>query len=132
MKKAICLVFTLLFWAGSGLAGDRDGGHGGDHDRAREALEAGEVLPLRTIIERVERDYPGQIVEVELERENGRWEYEIKVLRAGGALAKIKLDARDGSVLGVKGKTGDKKGDKKAGERAERQRRGDERWGGDH
>ena len=124
MKKAICLVLTLLLWAGSGLAGDRDGGHGGDHDRARQALEAGEVLPLRTIIERVERDYPGQIVEVELERENGRWEYEIKVLRAGGALVKIKLDARDGSVLRVKGKKG--------GEQAERQRRGDERPGGDH
>jgi uncharacterized membrane protein YkoI len=43
-------------------------GRSGDHDRARQAVEAGEVLPLRTILERVERDYPGQVVEVELER----------------------------------------------------------------
>ena len=113
MKKAICLVLTLLLWAGSGLAGDRDGGHGGDHDRARQALEAGEVLPLRTIIESVERDYPGQIVEVELEREHGRWEYEIKLLRSGGSLVKLKVDARDGSILGVKGRKDGGPGDRR-------------------
>lgn len=76
---------------------------GEGHDRARKALEAGEVLPLRTILERVERDYPGQVIDVELERERngagGRWVYEIKLLRTGGALVKLKLDARDGSVI---------------------------------
>jgi hypothetical protein len=39
------------------------------HDRARQAVEAGEILPLRTVLERVERDYPGQVLDVELERE---------------------------------------------------------------
>lgn len=77
-----------------------------DHDRARRALEAGEVLPLRTILERVERDQPGQIMEVELEHEDGGWRYEIKLLRPGGALVKLKVDARDGRVLGVKGRDG--------------------------
>lgn len=71
-----------------------------DHDRARQALEAGEILPLRSILERVERDHPGQVMEVELERrQGGRWVYEIKVLRPGGALIKLKLDARDGTLL---------------------------------
>lgn len=74
-----------------------------DHDRARQALEAGEVLPLRTILARVERDYPGQIMEVELEREGARWLYEIKLLRPGGALVKLKIDARSGAPLGIKG-----------------------------
>ena len=78
-----------------------------DHDRARQALEAGEVLPLRTILERVEREYPGQVLDVELEREheNGleRWVYRIKLLRSGGSLIKLKVDARDGSVIGRKG-----------------------------
>ena len=76
------------------------------HDRARKALEAGEVLPLRTILERVERDFPGQVIDVELEREHngagGRWVYEIKLLRTGGALVKLKVDARDGSLLNHK------------------------------
>ncbi len=77
-----------------------------DHDQARQALEAGEVLPLRNILERVEREYPGQVVDVELEREDGyggvRWVYKIKVLRSGGSLVKLKVDARDGTIIGRK------------------------------
>lgn len=75
-----------------------------DHDRAREALEAGEILPLRTIIEKLERDYPGQILEVELDHEDGLWIYEIKLLRDNGALVKLKLDAGDATLLGIKGR----------------------------
>ncbi len=74
-----------------------------DHDRARQTLEAGEVLPLQTILARLERDHPGQIMEVELEREGARWLYEIKLLRPGGALVKLKIDARSGKALGLKG-----------------------------
>jgi hypothetical protein len=90
----VCLVATSsVFWAGSSRAGG-DGRGGGDHDRARHALEAGEVLPLRTILDRVEREYPGQVLEVELERDGGRWAYEIRTLRSGGSLVKLKVDAR--------------------------------------
>ncbi|MCP5267905.1 MAG: PepSY domain-containing protein [Zoogloeaceae bacterium] len=89
---------ALLFGSGLSLAD-------GDHDRARQALESGQILPLRTILERVEREYPGQVVDVELERDDGRWAYEIKVLRAGGALVKLKLDARDGAFVSSKEKT---------------------------
>lgn len=95
----IALPLSLALLAGSGAAyADRE-----DHERARKALEAGEVLPLKTILERVEQNFPGQVMDVELERERmggrERWIYEIKVLRAGGALVKLKLDARDGSAL---------------------------------
>ena len=77
---------------------------GGDHERARRALEAGEVLPLRSVLERVERDYPGQVVEVELEREGGTWLYEIKLIRPGGAVVKLRLDARDGTLYAAEGR----------------------------
>ncbi|HAU56674.1 MAG TPA: hypothetical protein DCW87_03370 [Comamonadaceae bacterium] len=77
-----------------------------DHDRARKALEAGEVLPLRAILERVERDHPGQVIDVDLEKERKgeiqRWIYEIKLVRPGGALVKLKINARDGSLLSEK------------------------------
>ena len=74
-------------------------GDPGDHDRARQALEAGEILPLKTVLERLARDNPGQVMEVELERRGERWVYEIKLLRPGGALAKLLVDARDGAVI---------------------------------
>ena len=70
-----------------------------DHDRARQALEAGEILPLKTVLERLARDTPGQVMEVELERSGERWIYEIKLLRPGGALVKLKVDARDATVI---------------------------------
>ena len=77
-----------------------------DHDRARKALEAAEVLPLRAILERVERDHPGQVIDVDLEKEHKgeiqRWIYEIKLVRPGGALVKLKINARDGSLLSEK------------------------------
>jgi uncharacterized membrane protein YkoI len=99
MHMALCAVL-LLSLAGPGRAD-------GDHDRARRALEAGEVLPLRTILQRVEREHPGRIMEVELEDKDNRWLYEIKLLRSDGTLVKLKIDARDGSLLGekVKGKS---------------------------
>ncbi|MBV6271908.1 PepSY domain-containing protein [Alcaligenaceae bacterium CGII-47] len=75
-----------------------------DQDQARQALAAGEVMPLRTVLEQVQRDYPGQIMKVEFERDDSRWIYEIKLLRPAGSLIKLKIDARDGSLLEVKGR----------------------------
>jgi hypothetical protein len=77
-----------------------------DHDRARRALEAGEVLPLGSILTRLEREHPGQVLDVELdlEKEGGveRWVYEIKLLRQGGSLVKLEVDARTGAVISRK------------------------------
>lgn len=70
-----------------------------DQDRARAAVQAGQVLPLKTVLERLEREHPGQVLEVELEREDGRWVYEVKLLQAGGRLVKLELDAGSGEVL---------------------------------
>lgn len=75
-----------------------------DHERARRALEAGEVMPLRTVLEQVERDYPGEVLEVELDREDGAWVYEIKLIRRGGDVLKLELDARDGSLRRIRGR----------------------------
>lgn len=70
-----------------------------DQDRARAAVQAGKVLPLKTVLERVEREHPGQVLEVELEHDDGRWIYEIKLLQPGGRLVKLELDAASGAVL---------------------------------
>ena len=70
-----------------------------DHDRARDAVRAGQVLPLKTVLERLEREHPGQVLEVELERKDGRWIYEVKLLQRGGRLVKLEIDAGSGEVL---------------------------------
>jgi uncharacterized membrane protein YkoI len=79
-----------------------------DHERARAAVQAGEVLPLPTLLERLQRTHPGQVLELELEREDGRWIYEVKLLQAGGQLLKLEVDAATGQVLQARRKKSDK------------------------
>jgi uncharacterized membrane protein YkoI len=78
----------------------------GDHDRARQALDAGEVIPLGAVLERVRRDFPGEVMEVELEHKKDRWVYEIKLLRPGGSLVKLLVDASNGTIITRSGRDG--------------------------
>lgn len=98
---------AALFLAGgvglAMLAGPADASRS-DHEQARRAVEAGEIMPLRSVLDAIETDYPGQVVEVELEHEDGLLVYEIKVLQASGQRLKLILDARTGEVLRVKSK----------------------------
>lgn len=80
-------------WAPTARASDDD------HEQAHRAVQAGEVMPLRSVLERLEREHPGQVLDVELEREDGRWIYEIKLLQPGGQRVKLKLDARSAELI---------------------------------
>jgi len=77
---------------------------GEDHDRIRRAVQAGEILPLSRILEQVDRDYPGELIEAELESRHGHPVYEIKRLTRDGRLLKLYYDAADGTRLKVKEK----------------------------
>lgn len=103
MLRAVALALILM-WGPAPLLGVAKADDG-DHERARKAVEAGEVLPLRELLARVEADHPGQIMELELERDDGMWLYEIKILQTGGVLIKLEVDARDGRVLAIKGQS---------------------------
>lgn len=87
---------VLGFAVLSAVASDKD-----DHERARQAVQSGQVLPLPAVLERLQREVPGQVLEVELEHDRGRWIYEIKLLTPAGQLTKVKLDARTAEVLRV-------------------------------
>ena len=76
----------------------------GSHELARQALEQGRVLPLRTVLEKVERDYLGQALKVEFEQDDGRFLYKIRLLQSDGRMVKLKVDAVDGKVLETKRK----------------------------
>lgn len=98
-RTALTLIVFLL--AGPGLVHASDD----DHDRARQSLVRGDVLPLKRIMEHLERQRPGgHILEVELEQKGGLWVYEIKQLESNGQIAKIKLNAKTGDVLESKGR----------------------------
>jgi len=77
-----------------------------DHETARQALAAGEIMPLAALLEKIRPDHPGDVIETELERKrwNGqeRWIYELKILSPQGRVSEVYLDARQGEVLRIK------------------------------
>lgn len=84
----------------AGADPDQNGHHyRRDHDRARAALERREVLPLAQILDVVAKRVPGDIVELELEQEEGVWVYEIKVIAPDGRLLEVLVDAAEGTLL---------------------------------
>lgn len=99
-RRLVVLVLAACALAAGGAvhAGDDD------HDLARQALEEGKVLPLRTVLAKIEREVPGQALKVEFEREHGRFVYKIRILQPDGRIAKVEVDAVDARVLEVKRK----------------------------
>lgn len=74
-----------------------------DHERARQAVQAGQVMPLPALLEKLALTHPGQVLELELEHERktdrSPWIYEIKLLQTDGQLVKLELDAKTAEVL---------------------------------
>ena len=97
MRKSLAIACLLLASATTAMADD-------DHERARAALERGEVLPLMTILERLAPVIDGDIIETELDREKGRWVYEITYIDSTGRLIELEIDAADATVLKEKRK----------------------------
>ncbi len=71
-----------------------------EQESVRRAVEAGRLLPLSEIVEKVQARHPGRILEVELEYGgDGRRVYEIEVLLAQGRRIEVQVDAATGQFL---------------------------------
>ena len=98
MRRLMILLPLLpLLPASRAAASDRD------HDRARAAMAAGEIRPLAELLAEVERRYVGRVIETELDRDDGRWVYEFKLLPPTGRVYELRLDAATGALLRSKG-----------------------------
>lgn len=97
-SRRVCVSAALALLIGLAMPLACAGGKE-DHDRARAAVLAGEVLPAQAVLERLRRSHPGQVLDIELEREDGRWIYEVKLLQADGQLLKLELDGLTAELL---------------------------------
>ena len=70
-----------------------------DHDKARRAVERGEALPLSDILDRVRARLGGEVVGVSFDRKKDGWVYEFKVIRSGGVLVEVYVDARSAQIV---------------------------------
>ena len=66
-----------------------------------DAVRRGQILPLPKLREVVLRRWPGELVALKVDRDDGRIRYEFRILRPDGRLTEIEVDAADGSVLEV-------------------------------
>ena len=92
----LMVLLTCSLLATSALASSTD------QERATQAVQAGDILSLRVILERLEQTQPGQVLDVEFEQKQGVWIYELKILKAGGRLQKLKIDAKTGEIISNK------------------------------
>lgn len=99
LRPLTFLGLALLPLAGApAIARDED-----DHDRARAAMQAGQIRPLAELLAIVEKRYVGQVVETELDHDDGRWTYEFKLMPPTGRMYKIELDAATAEVVDTDG-----------------------------
>jgi len=99
-RRSLAALALTLCVLGAGWSAHADD----DHELARRMLEQGKVLPLRSVLERVEREFPGRALKVEFEHDEGRFVYKIRLLQADGRIARLEVDAVDGRVLKIKRK----------------------------
>lgn len=106
MRQLLVVVPTALLVV-SGAAGAAFGDDS-DHERAREALQAGEIQPLKDIVGSVESHCSGRVIEVELEQRalGGQqiWLYELRMLTPTGDVLGLDVNAATTEILGVKGR----------------------------
>jgi uncharacterized membrane protein YkoI len=95
-KKLIAVVSLAAVGAGlmaPGLV------YSSEHERARTLQKAGEILPLEEITAHAKAQYPGRVLEVELEQGNGGYYYEVELLDEQGIVRELEYDAKTGDLL---------------------------------
>ncbi|MEE7471058.1 peptidase [Methylorubrum populi] len=75
---------------------DDDGERG-----ARRALERGEIRPLDAVLAAARAAVPGDVVALDLKRDDGRWLYKLRILSPDGRRRDVKIDASSLKVLDV-------------------------------
>lgn len=72
-----------------------------DHERARLALQRGEIRPLTEIMGRLQAELGGEVIEVEFKnrRRNRNFAYQFKVLTPRGRISEVLVDAATAKIL---------------------------------
>ncbi|MBW9265875.1 MAG: PepSY domain-containing protein [Candidatus Thiodiazotropha sp. (ex. Lucinisca nassula)] len=69
------------------------------YEEVKRLTESGAILPFEDLLPTIQALQPGRILELELEREEGDYIYEIEILDEQGAVWEFKVDAATGEIL---------------------------------
>ena len=73
-------------------------------DEILAAVRRGEMRPRAQIEEAVRGRLPGEVIKVEIERDEGVWIYEFKTLDGRGRRHDVYVDAKTGVIVEIKRK----------------------------
>ena len=73
-----------------------------DYIEARKLQDAGEILSLEQLLKNIRPEFPGKILQIELEYESGKIIYEVEILGDDGVVKEIYINAKTGKVLSIK------------------------------
>lgn len=95
----LLVVIVLILALIGTLAGPVAQASEASHDRARAALQAGQIVPLNEVLALLRAQGIGVILEIELEQHDGRWIYEVESLSPDGVISTHVVDAKTKAVL---------------------------------
>jgi uncharacterized membrane protein YkoI len=74
-----------------------------EHYDLRQSFQSGEIRPLSEVLSAIRDKLSGEVTKVELEREHGRWVYELDVIdRSTGQKFEVNVDARSAEIERIK------------------------------
>lgn len=96
MKRLLQTALLFIFFIGSNVWADED------HERARELVKSGEIMPLEQLLQKITSQQSSQLrlLEAELERKQGRLVYELELVDEQGVVRELLFDAKTGESLG--------------------------------
>jgi len=75
-----------------------------DHRAIYQLVQQGQIVPLEDILKVLEKAFYGDIIEIELERDDGVYIYEIEMLGPNGQKVEFEFLASSGELLEMEGK----------------------------
>ena len=115
MKRVsmVSLAITGAIFLISGLA---LAGEAGEKDKQGDELADKAKVSIAQAINAVTDEFPGKVIEAELEDEGGKLIYEVEVVGHSGNTWEFEVDAQSGQVIGTESESADMKAAEDDGE----------------
>ena len=72
-------------------------------DRVREVVARGDAVSYDVLEKAVSEQFHGRMIHVDLERDDGKWYYEIRLLQDDGRIVEVELEAKSLTIIEIEG-----------------------------
>ncbi len=99
--RAIALIFALVATIAVPAASAEEGkaGYGDNREKLDDARSHGKIMPIDLLLKLLKEKLNGEIVEIELDDNDGGLYYEVYYLDSAGRRIVIYVDAATGAIL---------------------------------